>query len=309
MITFHNDHLVSPEFCKLLYDTIPEEYHIPVIFNPNTLDRHVAGECSYSSIALNLQIIYSDAYPGEYKLWKEMLTTAYQQFGYKATRNLTRNVYPEGYSAEKREHQYVKQLAKDWANQKLLDLAEKDNRLCQPRKLGPFFEYRIWRRKKSAKAFIRNRSWLIEEYRKYVTGGQLSASEMADMLGIYTYPKDRQHGNERIPVPDSRLINKLSKDLALVYCDHHDRQHLYFAWGDCLEIGRRVTRYKATHTPIPSEVEYLEQRKRYKTEEMSYLNADNNQDIMEFYPDGRVGTRPFAPTASVLLTGENRQYE
>jgi hypothetical protein len=47
MIVFHSDQLVPPELCRLLYQTVPEERHAPVIFfnQPHPDDPSCRGIC------------------------------------------------------------------------------------------------------------------------------------------------------------------------------------------------------------------------------------------------------------------------
>ncbi len=293
MITFHNDHLVSPEFCKLIYATVPEEYHIPVILVPHTKEFRFRGACSYNSIELNLQAIFYHGYPGEFKLWKNLLSVTYHEFGHKANEHLTNHISIEEYWGYENGYHLTEQLAIDWANKKLLELAEIDTRLCQPKQLGPYFDGRIIKRKNETRTHGELILWVIEEYRKFACGGQLSATEVAKMFGAYKYPKYKGFSFEdrsnfegkfegRYEAPDTRLVRKLAKDLAYIYTDHFNRKHMYFAWGDCEEIGRRVAGYKAMHGPGPSEIEYIEECKREQSEWKQDSALSSDQDLLDF---------------------------
>lgn len=278
MITFHNDHLVTPEFCKLIYNTVPEEHHIPVIFVPHPKDYRVRGRCCYKFIKLNLQGIYYYGYPGEFRLWKSLLYVAYHEFGHRATAHLTDHISNEEYYTYGRGYQYMERLAEDWANQKLLELAEEDKRLYQPKRLGPYFDGRIVKTKNRARASGGLCLWVIEEYRRYITGGQLSAREVASSLEAYRYPKS-PNGEGRYPTSNSRHIKKLAMDLAYIYTDRLNRKHQYFAWGDIPEIGRRVAKYKAIHGPTSGETEYNEELKRIQS-----LTVSDSESI-DFFED------------------------
>ena len=39
MISFFSDHLVPPILCEILYHTVPEELHLPVVFLQRRLTR------------------------------------------------------------------------------------------------------------------------------------------------------------------------------------------------------------------------------------------------------------------------------
>ena len=109
MIAFHNHRLVPPELCKLLYQVVPKEHHVPVRF----FNRHDAyGEPTgrkaprgYSTpsgvfmfqgrpwIGINLNAVYYTGTPKRHPglavstaLWRTLLDVCLHEFGHAATR-------------------------------------------------------------------------------------------------------------------------------------------------------------------------------------------------------------------------------
>ncbi len=46
MIEFYKDNLVPSELCRLLYEAVPKEYHVPVRFY-NWRRKHLYGESGF----------------------------------------------------------------------------------------------------------------------------------------------------------------------------------------------------------------------------------------------------------------------
>jgi len=235
MITFHNDHLVASEFCKLIYDTVPDDAHVPVICVPHTAEYRVVGRTDHTTVRLHLQSIYywgiNDG--GEFGVWKQLLHTTYHEFGHIATEAQIKDVSNEQYQRREREYSYCENLADQWANSALLRLMAVDRRLEQPRRLGKYFDGRLMRsrisiRKANPGKLVPD---LLDSYRKFKSGGQLSTREMS----------------EAIHEVNTRLIRKLAADLAYNYTDRAGRLHMYFAWGDIQEIARRIAEHRAEH--------------------------------------------------------------
>ena len=103
---------------------------------------------------------------------------------------------------------------------------------------------------------------MVEEWRKYKCGGQISASNIASASRAFRYPKSN-YDLGRIQIPDTRLITQLAVDLGYEYIDRAGRKHLYFAYGDVPEIKRRVAMYKAIHGPAKSEIDYKARLEAY----------------------------------------------
>lgn len=236
MIEFHNDHLVSPDLCKLLYDTIPEDLHVPVVFVPHTKKYSTSGTCYWDHIKLFLQgVFYGGFNRGsgsvDFGIWQYMLKVAYHEFGHLATYEDMLPVSQNAYESDFGERRRIEHAADKWAEIKLLELAEHEKRLCQPQGLGPYFDGRIVKLKRSRHhKFLKN-------YRCYKTGGQLSTGDVAKYCETWK-PKGWWK-------PDTRLIRRLAKDLAFEYIDRAGRLHMFFAWGDLPEIKRRVAAAKA----------------------------------------------------------------
>jgi hypothetical protein len=263
MITFHNDYLVPPVLCEILYDTVDESLHRPVIFIPCITNQTFLGEYHDSHIDLYLHGIFNHYWPGEYKVWKLLLYIAYHEFGHVATVPLTDHISEEEYRKEEGAYRFSEQLANDWARKAMLHLAKRDKRLFQPQSLGAYFEWWIVKRKKQ----LRNTSgWnsfklrLLEEYRKRISGGQLSSREVASIIGVFKYPKSSSDKTKREWRYNPDLICKLADDLAYIYTDSAGRRHRYFAYGDLPEIEMRYVRYEYTHKPTRSFLEYQAQQ-------------------------------------------------
>lgn len=231
MISFHNDHLVSPELCKLLYETIPERIHLPVVFVPHTERWRTGGSCYWDHIELYLQGIFHNGFRRcygsiDFSLWKQMLYVAYHEFGHLAT--FSRTEYRDNAYEEDRNFKFnVEELADDWANKMLLNLAEHDKRLFQPIRLGPYFDGRMVKAKTTFRKDLPH-PWL-KNYRCFKSGGQFSTGDVAKMCAAGPWSK-----------PNTRLIRRLADDLSYKYIDRAGRKQLFFAWGDIPEIMRRV---------------------------------------------------------------------
>ncbi len=151
MITFHNDNLVSPVLCELLYNTVDERLHRPVIFVPSRSDSGVRCRCYFRYIEIYLHQIYIDGWSGDFDTWKYLLSVAYHEFGHIATAPLIHHVRRQDVENRERAYLFAEQLANDWAKESILRLLEKDKRLFQPPSLGAYFEKRIIRTKKLEK--------------------------------------------------------------------------------------------------------------------------------------------------------------
>src|ERR687898_185376 len=108
MIEFHDDHLVPSQLCRLLYQAVPKEYHVPVRFH-NRRRRELYGEPGYyplgalhlkrrkipTYININLNPIYKHSwgrsrfYVSEPStaVWRRLLEVCLHEFGHVATNN------------------------------------------------------------------------------------------------------------------------------------------------------------------------------------------------------------------------------
>ena len=97
MITFHNDHLVSPVLCELLYNTVDERLHRPVIFVPSRSDSWalevvaILDISKYICTRFSLMVGLGNLIRGKY-----LLSVAYHEFGHIATAPLIRSCTKTG---------------------------------------------------------------------------------------------------------------------------------------------------------------------------------------------------------------------
>ena len=263
MITFHNDHLVSPVLCELLYNTVDEHLHRPVIFVPGKTDLQALGRCYYRYIEIYLHEIFICEPPEIFRLWKDLLCVAYHEFGHIATARLARHVNRQEYESKERGYRYTEQLANNWAKESILRLLEKDKRLFQPPSLGAYYDKHLRKELKLAKKFpgrIHMRMLFREECGKFISGGQLSAGDVATMIDAWKYSQSPVDKSKRVARPNYELIYKLADDLAYFYIDRAGCRYGYFAYGDVPEIAMRLARYEATHKPTRSFLEYQAQQ-------------------------------------------------
>ncbi len=250
MITFHNDHLVPPILCEILYGTIPVDWHIPVVFltRPLTDDAdetyplggHFPNEPRH--IELYLNNVFESALGGgtirigspAVRLWYELLVVAFHEFGHEGNAYL--NALPEGaYEAGGLEKCNAEQIAEGYADSRIEQLADWDKRLFQPHWLG-YLSVSLERR--LVRAMQRRWSHLsrqcLTHYRCWKSGRQLTAGDVASLFGI-------RRGNNLVPLSNTE-IRRVANDLAYKYTDNAGRQHLLFDFGDLREIARRIER-------------------------------------------------------------------
>jgi len=141
MITFHNDHLLAPEFCKLIYDTVPEENHVPVVFTTLAKEyRGVLGQAHFGSaesphIQINLQTIFYFYIPE-----KQNFGENYSKLHITIWTFCDTDAFRRANSSIRRieEWQIIEGLANDYMNLAIIKLLEHDTRLCQPNRLVVF---------------------------------------------------------------------------------------------------------------------------------------------------------------------------
>jgi hypothetical protein len=263
MITFHNDNLVSPVLCDLLYNTVDERLHRPVIFIPCSSDSGAIGVCHFRYIDIYLKEIFMVNGDWKIGLWQDLLYFAYHEFGHIATIRFARHVQRQAYENKERGYWFAEQLAIDWANEAVLKLFDKDERLFLPSSLGTYFDGLIRLATKPSKNASRRMSiymFFQQEYRKFISGGQLSSGEVASLIGALKYPKTPFDSSKRVPSVNSDLICRLADDLAYFYTDSVGRRYRFFAYGDVPEIAMRLARYETTHKPTGSFLEYQAQQ-------------------------------------------------
>ena len=138
-----------------------------------------------------------------------------------------------------------------------------DSRLYQPDFLGLVDIIRL-KHDNSFKAKEPNYvNWVsIKSARCYVTGGQLSVSDVASSLGIHKYEYRHKHRS-------LRLIHELADDLARVHVDSAGRRHHFWVWGDLPIISGRLA----------SSQKYIELQKKEKEEAKRKMIADSLDKI------------------------------
>lgn len=88
MIVFHNDKLVPKTLCEILYQTVPEEFHVPVVFKPYAPKRYpgrgkyIINNISWIEIYLNRFQELGLSEPAKPKIWRSLLKYSYCLFTY-----------------------------------------------------------------------------------------------------------------------------------------------------------------------------------------------------------------------------------
>ena len=250
MIAFHGDSLVPAELCRLLYLTVPEELHVPVVLHnrPTPLvSRGALATCWGDQIHVNLNKVYNSASWGRIpraltvRVWRTLLETCYHEFGHVATRHECEAV-GDAYRSD-RGHMYIEGLANDWMDQRIAMLLEHDGRLAQPRALTGYLGLRVarltkgwhehWRRRRQGVQVEGSvRAALVSEVRCRRTGGQLSAGDALVSLDIS--PRDYANGYE--------VLRRASADMGIDYMDAAGRHHKLYTWGDLPLLRCRLDR-------------------------------------------------------------------
>jgi hypothetical protein len=228
MLVFHNDQLLPPELCRLLYQTIPPENHVPVIFwnRPHPVFPRASGLYTLTErrIDICLNPIYRSACrtPGStaFSLWYRLPETCYHEFGYVATEHQHWDVSMQEYAYRERAWSYVEDLAITWANRKLGEFRDHDPRMAQPAHLSGYFGARLCKTFRSIQKFRGSEilHWELKQWRCRKTGGQLSAGDVLDVLGIspLTYPAAY------------RLLRTVSDGIGVTYFDNAGRRHKFY---------------------------------------------------------------------------------
>src|SRR5215207_4990259 len=120
MIDFYNDQLVPPELCRLLYQAVPKQYHVPVRFY-NRRQKDLYGERGsyplgslYSKagilpwyIEINLNPIFEScgymrphASAPSTNVWRLLLDVCLHEFGHGATKDICLQMNRHEYHAE-----------------------------------------------------------------------------------------------------------------------------------------------------------------------------------------------------------------
>jgi hypothetical protein len=182
-----------------------------------------------------------------FSLWCRLLRTCYREFGHVATAFQCRGVSPRHYWRNERDFRYVEALAIDWANRRLAELRDRNARLAQPANLSGYVGARFCRWLNSINALEAEevRIIRIKEWRCRKTGGQFSAGDVLDALGISiaVYPSAY------------RLLRTVSDEIGVTYIDQAGRHHKLYVWGDIPLLGTRLVQtgklVRTAPTPPP----------------------------------------------------------
>jgi hypothetical protein len=155
----------------------------------------------------------------------------------------------EDYAYCDRVWNYVEDLAIAWADRKLRELRDHDLRLTQPANLSGYFGAHLCKTFRSIQKFRGNEILYagLKEWRCGKTGGQLSAGDVLDVLGISTavYPSAY------------RLLRTVSDGIGITYIDQAGRHHKLYVWGDIPLLGTRLVQtgkvVRKAPTPAPDD--------------------------------------------------------
>lgn len=289
MITFHRDSLVPPELCWLLNQTIPEEYHLPLVFTNHRSHQvelygqrvtQTLGSQFERHIVINLTPIYHWVtwHPVgclSAGLWYTLLSVCYHEFGHTATHQQWAHIDMWQYNKSIRASSYVEQLASVWATRKMYELVEDDPRLAQPRHLTGYLGARL------TKDMARRRSLdqgtgadyvSVKEWRCYTTGAQLSAGDVLSLTGLRS---------SYSPSSRYRVLRELSQGLGIDYIDCAGRKHKLYTWGDLLKLMPRVEAYERA---VPSRPRPTPDPGVYPWEDTPYDNDESPVETSEQIP-------------------------
>ena len=190
-MNFYNERLAPEMLCKLLHDVVPYRFHRPVIFSygkRHMLRKHERsqGVTNHRHVWLNLEAIAwdgkNDICSIQAGIWRQMLFTGFHEFAHVACKN--HDKLDERYEQDWSYHCYIEDQANAKANEWMAKVLANDGRLYQPKYLGIID---IVRRRKevSLKTLSSKGSYFcgrLKDYRCFVTGGQLSISDVAHKL-------------------------------------------------------------------------------------------------------------------------------
>ena len=250
MIAFHGDSFVPPELCRLLYLSVPEEFHVAVAFHnrpTSYVTRGALATCRGDQIHVNLNEVCNSAFrqgiPGAptVRARRTLLDTCYHEFGHVATLDECEAVGDAYMSG--RGHSYLEGLADDWCDQRIAMLLEHDGRLAQPRSLTGYLGLRVARlvggwhdgltgHRQGVQVASGAGASLVSEVRCRRTGGQLSAGDV--LASLYISPWADINAYE--------VLRRASADVGIDYLDAAGRHHKLYTWGDLPLLQRRLDR-------------------------------------------------------------------
>jgi len=261
MIAFHGTNLVQRELCELLCLTVPEEFHIPVIFTTRRshdraisltssgeevypLGYHHPGGTGGPRIIINLSPIYAAAFmsatalctgSSDFRVWKALLDTCYHEFGHVATGYESDHVTSSVYERRQREYHYVENLAETWAHRKVMELAGRDTRLAQPTVIRGYLGARLCHARDMLFTYVPLSGRALAEYvrdrRCYKTRTQLTSGDVLTYLGC-------QGG---CTSGNYRALRRVSREVGTDYWDAAGRHHKLYSFGDLTVLARRLS--------------------------------------------------------------------
>jgi len=229
MIQFYGDHLAPPELCRLLYLTVPEEFHVPVVFHSRT-DSETEGRWLASCVdgilihvkllSIYNEVVVSGSRMGaamSVRIWRRLLEICYHEFGHVANWNEIDDAVHAAYHHDDRAHQHIEGLADGWGDERLQTLLGHDARLAQPSLLRGYLGARISREMDSLKGAPNGsgKAAYVKEVRTRRTGGQLTAG---DVLAHLHLPNTGAN---------LRGLRRVAEDIGagIEYVDSSDRHH------------------------------------------------------------------------------------
>jgi hypothetical protein len=250
MITFYKDTLVPPELCRLLYQVVPVQYHVPVRFHtrfPPEMSYRTHGYMGMRNFEQSSGDSYIDIYLtpiysygcGKYQtpstgLWHLLLGICLHEFGHVATQHEVSWWEQAEYEAEPlgRAYRHIEQLADCWKDRIIAGILRDDPRLGQPRRLRGYFGALLTRWNAEVKHVKCGSSYAayVSEMRCRRTGGQLTTGDVLELLRI---PREKR----KTAFP---LLRKLSTGIGIDYLDGAHRRHKLYTWGDLPLVTERL---------------------------------------------------------------------
>ncbi len=283
MIRFYKDNLVPPELCRMLYEVVPKEYHVPVRFH-NRWRKDVHGKSGRyplgsvglprnkkpSPININLNPIYrtshrweshasSFAFAPSTALWRLLVETCLHEFGHVATQKEISRMNQHEYHAEYglgKVYKATERLANEWKEQRVSQILETDPRLKQPSYISGYLGARLSRWRTSVKDEPGYFPYIIER-RCQMTGGQLTAGDVLRKLNIE--PLDYTNAYA--------LLRNTSESIGIDYVDRAGRHHKLYTWGDVLPIAERFDKTQLRERDEERAIEW--EMRRLEQEQMA----------------------------------------
>ena len=284
MISFHGDRLVGEELCRLLYQVVPREHHVPIIFHNNAsstgVPRHLRTRRSKplgtymqrpngsAKIGIDLNVIIFAGEVGHAahmaratSLWKTLLGTCLHEFGHRATSRAAEKLNQHEYGAARssgRVYRLTEELANTWRDERFERILREDTRLGQPHALRGYLGYRLAREREYLRRWIDERGSRgslrardVKEGRIFLTGAQLAAGDMLAELGIAPYLYTNAY----------RVLRRASLEagVGIRHVDAAGRVHLLYQWGDVPILVQHIKHEDlvARPTPEPEPFEFL----------------------------------------------------